>query len=178
MQNTEQLIATQKANVETAFVLANMAFDGMEKVVRLNVQATKWALCEAATHVQAVLSVKNAQAFAAIQSDLLQPLAEKATAYNRQVYDIVSATNADVAKVLETQLADLQAHFLATVDTAFQNGPAGSGNAVALLKASIAAANSAYESVYKATTQAADTMRGESSAVTPEIAVDAEEQPA
>lgn len=178
MQTAEQLIATQKANVETAFTLANMAFNGAEKVVRLNVQTARSALDEAATQAQSVLSVKDAQTFVAIQGELLQPLAEKTAAYGRQVFDIASATNADVAKVLETQLADLQQHFLAAVDTAFQNAPAGSENAVALVKANIAAAGSAYESLHKAAMQAVEAARGSSSTVTAKAADDAQEQPA
>ncbi len=178
MQTAEQLIAAQKASVETAFTLANMAFDGAEKLVRLNVQTAKSALDEAAAQVQAVMSVKDAQALVAIQGELLQPLAEKTAAYGRQVYDIASATNTDVTKVLEAQLADLQQHFLAAVDAAFQNAPAGSENAVALVKANIAAASSAYESMHKAATQAVAAAQGGSNAATAEAADDAQEQPA
>lgn len=178
MQTAEQLIATQKANAETAYTLANLALDGAEKVIRLNVQTAKSALDEAAVQVQAVLSVKDAQALVAIQGELLQPLAEKTAAYGRQVYDIASATNANLSKVLEAQLADLQQHFLAAVDTAFQNAPAGSENAVVLVKANIAAASSAYESMHKAATQAVEAARGNLSAAAAKAVDDAQEQPA
>ena len=174
MQTAEQLIAVQKANVETAFALANMAFDGVEKVVKLNVQATRSALNEAAAQAQAVLSVKDAPALMALQGDLLQPLTERTVAYSRQVYDIASATNTGVSKLLETQLADLQRHFLVAVDDALQNAPAGSENAVALVKASLAAAGSTYESVHKAAPQAAD----DTGALPTKAAGDAQEQPA
>ncbi|WP_298234798.1 phasin family protein [uncultured Azohydromonas sp.] len=178
MQTAEQLIATQRAHAETAFALANMAFDGAEKVVKLNLQTAKSALDEAAARAQAVLSVQDAQALLAIQSELLQPLAEKTAAYGRQVYEIASATNADVSKVLEAQLADLQQRFLAAVDTAFQNAPAGSENAVALVKANLAAASSAYESLHKVATQAVEAARGDSGTANAKAADDAQEQPA
>jgi hypothetical protein len=45
---------------------------------------------------------------------------------------------------------------MAAVDSAVKNAPAGSENAVALVKSAVAAANNALESVTKAAKQAAD----------------------
>ena len=52
----DQLLASHKANLETLFGLTSKAFEGMEKLVELNVAASRAALTEAATHTQAVLS--------------------------------------------------------------------------------------------------------------------------
>ena len=56
----EQITATQKANLETLFGLTTKAFDGVEKIIELNVAASRAALSEAARHIQALLSVKVA----------------------------------------------------------------------------------------------------------------------
>jgi uncharacterized protein YegP (UPF0339 family) len=45
---------------------------------------------------------------------------------------------------------------MSIVDTAVKNAPAGTENAVALVKSAVAAANNAFESVQKATKQAAE----------------------
>ena len=45
---------------------------------------------------------------------------------------------------------------MAVVDNAVKNAPAGTENAVALVKSAVAAANNALESVQKAAKQAAD----------------------
>ena len=156
MLTAEQLIAAQKANVETLFGLTNKAFEGVEKLVELNLTASKAALAEAAGTTQSVLAVKDAQELLALQASLLQPAAEKAAAYTRHVYDIAAATNAEVAKVAEEQAAEAQRKFMSAVDTAVKNAPAGSENAVTLVKSALAAANNAYESVNKAAKQAAD----------------------
>jgi len=166
MLTAEQLIAAQKANVETLFGLTQKAFEGVEKLVELNVQVAKASLDEAAEHAQAVLSVKDAQELLALQAGLLQPSAEKAAAYSRHVYDIAAATNAEVGKVAEAQLADAQRKFMAVVDTAVKNAPAGTENAVALVKSAVAAANNAFESVHKAAKQAADVAEANFQAVT------------
>lgn len=166
MLTAEQLIAAQKANVETLFGLTQKAFEGVEKLVELNVQVAKASLDEAAEHAQAVLSVKDAQELLALQAGLLQPSAEKAAAYSRHVYDIAAATNAEVGKVAEAQMAEAQRKFMAVVDTAVKNAPAGTENAVALVKSAVAAANNAFESVHKAAKQAADVAEANFQAVT------------
>ncbi|PND40204.1 Phasin (PHA-granule associated protein) [Paucibacter aquatile] len=156
MLTTEQIIAAHKANVETLFGLTNKAFEGVEKLVELNLQVAKTALSEVAESTHAALSVKDAQELLALQSALLQPSAEKAASYSRHLYDIASSTNAEVAKVAEAQLADIQAKFSAVVENAAKNAPAGTENAVALVKSAVAAANNAFETVQKAAKQATE----------------------
>jgi phasin family protein len=162
MLTAEQFIAAQKANVETAFGLANKAFEGVEKVVELNVQAAKSALNDAAENTKAALAAKDPQELLSLQASLLQPATEKVVAYGRTVYDIAAATNAEVAKVVEA----LQKNFLAVVDSAVKNAPAGSENAVALVKSAVAAASNAYESVQKAAKQAAEVAESNFQAMT------------
>jgi phasin family protein len=103
----EQVMAAQKANVETLFGLTNKAFEGVEKLVELNLQVAKTALGEVAD-AKAAMSVKDAQELLALQAGLLQPAAEKAAAYSRHLYDILAGTNAEVAKVAEATMADAQ----------------------------------------------------------------------
>ena len=57
----EQILAAHKANMETLFGLTTKAFEGVEKLVELNLTASRAALNEAASHTQAVLSVKDVQ---------------------------------------------------------------------------------------------------------------------
>ena len=162
----EQMIAAHKANVETLFGLTNKAFEGVEKLIELNLQVAKASLAEAAETTNAVLSVKDAQELMALQAAMLQPAAEKAAAYSRHLYDIAAGTNAEVAKVAEAQMADAQKKAMAVVDTAVKNAPAGTENAVALVKSAVAAANNAFESVQKAAKQAAEVAEANFQAVT------------
>ena len=61
MLTAEQVIASHKANVETLLGLTSKAFEGVEKIVELNLSASKAALTESAEHAKALLSVKDAQ---------------------------------------------------------------------------------------------------------------------
>jgi phasin family protein len=156
MMTAEQVVAAHKANVETLFDLTSKAFEGVEKLVELNLQVAKAAMGEVADSTRAALSVKDAQELMALQTGMLQPSAEKAAAYSRHVYDIAASTNAEVTRIAEAQIAEMQKKFVSAVDGAVKNAPAGTENAVALVKSAMAAANNAYESVHKAAKQAAD----------------------
>lgn len=156
MLTAEQLIAAHKANVETLFGLTNKAFEGVEKLVELNLQVAKTSLSEAASSATAALSVKDVQELLALQTGLLQPAAEKAAAYSRHLYDIAAGVNADLSKLVEAQTAEAQAKFMSAVDAAAKSAPAGSENVVALVKSAVAAANNAFEGVQKAAKQAAN----------------------
>lgn len=161
----EQLIASHKANLETLFGLTTKALEGVEKLVELNVAASRAALTEAANHSQAVLAAKDVQQLLALQATQFQPLAEKAVAYSRQLYEIASGTGAEFGKAFEAQAAEAQRNFGALVESAARNAPAGSETSVAVLKSAVSAANNAFESVQKAVKQASDAAEANFNAV-------------
>jgi len=165
MMTVEQLMASHKANIETLFGLTTKAFEGVEKLVELNLTASKAALSEANAHTQSLLSVKDAQELLALQSGLFQPLAEKTAAYSRHLYDIANGATAEFSKNLEGQASDAQKQFMGLVDNAAKSAPAGSEAAVAIMKSTVAAANNALESVQKAVKQATEVAEANFNAV-------------
>ncbi|MDD2609592.1 MAG: phasin family protein [Giesbergeria sp.] len=162
----EQLVAAHKANLETLFGLTSKAFEGVEKIVELNVTASRAALNEAANHSQALLSVKDAQELLALQAGLFQPLAERAAAYSRHLYDIASGTGAEFGKAFEAKTAEAQLNLVSLMDNAAKNAPAGSEPAVAVMKNAVSAATNALESVQKAVKQASEAAEANFNAVT------------
>jgi phasin family protein len=156
MLTVDQVMASHKANMETLLGLTSKAFEGVEKIVELNMTASKAAIAEAGDHAKALLSVKDAQELLALQSSMFQPLAEKTAAYSRHLYDIASSSTAEFTKTVEGQAADMQKKITGLVDAAAKNAPAGSETAVAMFKSAVSAANNALESVQKAVKQATD----------------------
>lgn len=161
----EQVLAAHKANIETLFGLTNKAFEGVEKLVELNMTASRAALTEAAAHTKAVMGVKDAQELVALQASLFQPLAEKAASYSRHLYDIASGTGSEFGRAVEAKTAEAQQNFASIVDSAAKNAPAGSESAVAVMKSAVSAANNAFESVQKAVKQATDAAEANFNAV-------------
>ena len=152
----DQILSAQKANFETLFGLTTKAFEGVEKLVELNVTATRAALAEASSHTQSLLSAKDAQELLTLQANLFQPLAEKTAAYNRHLYNIATATGSEFTKAFEEKSGELQKNFTNLVDSTAKNAPAGSESAVAVMKSAVSAATNAFESMQKAVKQASD----------------------
>lgn len=155
MLTVEQVQAASKANVETLFGLTGKALEGIEKLVELNLAASKALLSEAASQTQAVLGAKDPQELMALPTTLLQPLGEKAASYGREIYDITTSTGSEFGKAFETQFAEAQKKLMDIVDSTAQNAPAGSESAVALVKSAITAANNVLETAQKSAKQAA-----------------------
>ena len=155
MVTAEQLLNAHKANLEIVIGLQGKAFEGAEKLVALNVATAKTVQTETAEAIRAAFSVKDVQELLALQASTLQPSAERVAAYARQVYEIVTETNADVAKVLEALVTDAQAQFVSAVETAAKNAPAGSENVISFVKSAVAGATNAYDGFQKAAKQAA-----------------------
>jgi phasin family protein len=152
----EQFAAAQKANLETLCGLTSKAFEGVEKLVELNLQVVKSTIAESQENAQRALSVKDAQELLALQAGLTQPVAEKVLSYGRHLYEIASATQAEFARVAEAQYEEQNRKVQALVENVAKNAPAGSETAVAVIKSAITAANTTYETVHKATKQAVE----------------------
>jgi len=152
----EQVIAANKANLETLIGLTIKAVDGVEQLIELNMAAAKSALEDSQQQAQAILSVKDAQELLALQASMFQPLAEKVVAYNRHLYEIATGTGTHFSKAAEGKVAEAQKALNALVDNAAKNAPAGSEAAVSAFKTALSAGNNALESVQKAVKQATD----------------------
>ena len=151
----DQLIATQKSNVEAFAGLSEKAFSSFEKLIELNMAASKALLGESIGHLQALTEVKDAQALMTLQSSLVKPMAEKAASYSRHVYDIVSGSSADFTKVFESASAESQKAVTELLETSLKNAPAGSEAAVTVIKTAMTAGNNAVETAQKSAKQAA-----------------------
>ncbi len=166
MLTVEQVMAAHKANVETLFGLTNTAFEGVEKLVELNLSASRATLSDAANQATSALSVKDAQELLTLQSNLFQPLAEKTAAYSRHLYDIANGTSAEFTKAVEAQASEAQKKIQDLVESSSLNAPAGSETAVTAMKSAVTAATNAMESVQKSVKQATDLMESNFKAAT------------
>ena len=81
---------------------------------------------------------------------------EGALSYSRDAYEVLSGTQAEVSKLLEASVANLNKNLVSVVDKAVKSAPAGSDVAVTALKSTMAATSAAIESMTKATRQVVD----------------------
>lgn len=164
-QTPEQLIALNKANLEVAMRFAGVALTGAERMLDLQLKAAKTAFADSIESAKALASVKDLQQFAALKDNLAQPSIEKATAYAKSVYDVAAATQAEIGKLVEQQVADYNKQVVTVLDKLVKTAPAGSEVGIAALKSGIAAANSAYDNMSKVAKQFTDATQSNFDAV-------------
>ena len=156
----EQFSNATKANFESQFAifsaLTAKAFEGMEKLVELNLTAAKASLEESSITTRQLLAAKDPQEFFSLTQAQAQPTAEKAMSYSRQVAAIAAGTQAEFTKAAELQMAETNRKVVSLVDEVTKNAPAGSENVVAVIKATMGNASAGYEQLSKTAKQAAE----------------------
>ncbi|MBI3230654.1 MAG: TIGR01841 family phasin [Burkholderiales bacterium] len=174
----EQFSHATKASFEAQFAaftnLTAKAFEGMEKLVDLNLAATRANLEESAQAARQLLAVKDPQEFLNISQAQAKPVAEKALAYSRQLANIASSTQNEFSKAAEAQITETNRKVIALVDEVSKNAPAGSETAIAALKSVIGNANAGFEQLSKAGKQALDAIEANLSTVVNQYAQAAE----
>lgn len=159
----EQFAAAQKANVETLYSLANLAFESFQKLTALNLQVAKAALAD--THQ--FLAAPDPQAFFAQQTGPNGALAERIQSWHRRVYEIAAGTQTGVAAIAAAQYEAHNRRVQALFDDVSKQAPAGSEAAVAALKKLIESSGALYDSVNKSVRQAVNMTEGSLEAVLP-----------
>ena len=152
--SNDQIATLHKNNLDAIAGLSQKTFAGFEKLVELNMAAAKAIVAESVSSLQALAGAKDAQALMALQSGMIQPLAEKSASYSRHLYDIASDTGAEFTKAIESTTAESQKNVTAFIESSLKNAPAGSEAAVAVIRTAIEAGNTAVESAQKTAKQA------------------------
>lgn len=152
-QTPDQFVAINKANLETAMKFAGVALQGAERILDLQLKAARSAFADSVENTKTIAAVKDLQQLAALKDAMAQPTIEKATAYAKSVYDVATATQAEIGKLLEEQVAEFNKQVVAALDKMVKTAPAGSEVGIATLKSAIAAVNASYENVSKVAKQ-------------------------
>lgn len=156
MLNFEQIAANQKSAVAGLFGLGNSLFDGAQALVKLNLQAAKTTLQEAEEATLTAASIKDPKELVELATKVAKAAPEKAASYLRHVQAIATTSSTEVRTYVETATAGAKAELSTLVDAAVKNAPAGSENAVALVKSAVAAATTAFETAQASAKEATD----------------------
>ena len=171
MKNTaEQFAATNKANLQALEGFTTQAFAGFEKLVELNMAASKAVLNESFSHTQAVLAAKDPKELMALQSGLVKPLADKSAAYAQHVQAILTGSTAEFTKAVEAKTAEAQKAFGGALESLTKNAPAGSETAVAAFKSALTAGQNALETAQTQAKKAVETAQANFTAATTQAA--------
>lgn len=143
----EQFTDAKKARVDALFTFVHAQFAGLERMLALNLYTTRKAFEHGVSQLKALPSVKDTQGLISLTAASAQPVLERTIAYLRSVYEMASQTQAEMNRLAETQVAEMNRSVVALLDQLGTDAPAGSDVAVAAIRSAMAAANSAYESL-------------------------------
>ena len=105
----EQLSSAAKSQWETQLqlfsTLSQQAFDGAEKIIALNLDASKAAIARTADTAQHLLAAHDAREFLSYSTSQAQPGIESVLAYSRQLFGIASGTQAQLLEAAKARIA-------------------------------------------------------------------------
>ncbi len=178
----DQLSNATKASIDSQLAamseLANKALHSVAELVELNITTAKESLAQTSAAAQQMLTAKDAQEFFSLTSTQAQPQAEKVLAYGRHIASIATKAQAEFTKTTEARVAETAKQVNKLINDLAEAAPAGSENAIALLKTSVANANATYEQIVKASKQAFESMEDSVNEATKHFAPAAAEKPA
>jgi phasin family protein len=151
-----QAAVAQQASLDFYFGLAGKLLEGGEKLVRLNLEMAKTALADWYQGVQDQLTKKDGQDVPGLQNALALPSVDKVLMYERQVAEIASTMQTELAEVVDTRYQHANRQVQWFVENVAQNAPVSSEAAIVFLKQVITLANAAHDSMHKAAKQTVD----------------------
>ncbi len=178
----DQLSNATKASIDSQLAamseIANKALHSVAELVELNIATAKESLAHTSAAAQQLLSAKDAQEFFSLTSAQAQPQAEKALAYGRHLASIATKAQAEITKSAEARVAETTKQVSKLLDDLAKAAPAGSENAIAVLKASADTASKTYDQIVKASKQALETMEDNVAEATKHFVPAAADKPA
>jgi phasin family protein len=154
--NPSQFLELQKVHVNALNAVGNALISAAQKVASLNVAAVRSAIDSATETAQSISGVKDPQALLSLSGSTAQPSVEKLVGYTRELVGIANTASAEIGKVVEQQIADSNRRMAELIDFVAKSAPAGSEQALALLRNAVSAGNTAFDTVSKASRQTAD----------------------
>ena len=155
---SEKLQEAQKAQLELLKEISSTMFSSVEQLSHLQSRALNSAVEAQFDTLGKLMVVRDPQSFAELQTSLFNPTAhvERLMEFNRQVYEVVSGTQAEIAQLTEKQVEAGAQHVQEMVEVIAKNAPAGAEPVVNTLKSAVKNAEVVYENVQKAAKQAAE----------------------
>lgn len=173
LPNVEQYLNASKTFMQSqanAFnTLASSVLESTEKVATLNLAAIKASAQDAGKVLTQATSARDPQEFFALVTAQFQPSNEKAASYARYLGEIFTESQQVFAKTAEAQVAEVSRAAAAIVDQFAAVSPAGSSDAMALVKSMMGNANAFYEQVNKVVKQTGEAMQAQASNLSGQI---------
>ena len=127
---TEQFGDFSKSAIDAAMKFATSSFTNAERVIALNIEATKVGLGESAKNAKAFATIKDAQDLNSLSTKTAETGVEFLMGYSKNFYEITSAAQAQYTALVEERMSQFQQSVTETLDKVVKSAPAGSDVAI------------------------------------------------
>ncbi|SKD05352.1 phasin family protein [Paraburkholderia hospita] len=117
----EQAVVAQRTNLDFFFNLAGTMLEGEEKLVRLNLDIAKATFADWYQRMQDRLAEKDEQGVTDLPNTLALPAVENVLTYERQVAEITSSVQAQLAEVVNAQYLEVNRQVQWFIENVSQN---------------------------------------------------------
>ena len=162
----EQISAANKANMETLANLSRKAFEGVEKLMELNIQVAKTMMSEQVEHMKSCASAKDAQDLMAMQAKFVKPFSEKIVSYSRHLKDISTETQTALSAINQEEIKNHSEKLKTLISDMTSTAPNTPEAMKNLMKQAVANATTVFESSQKAVKQAVDMTKHQTETLT------------
>lgn len=150
---TEQFGNFSKSAIDASMKFATASFTNAERVIALNLEATKVGLGETAKNAKSFAAIKDAQELNSLSTKTAETGVEFLMGYSKNFYEISTAAQAQYTALVEERVNVFQQSLAETLDKVTKSAPAGSDVAVTALKSGMAASTAAMDNFSKAAKQ-------------------------
>ena len=105
--------------------ISGKIFESVEKLTQLQLKSLRAASGEQFESLHSMLAITDVKDLAGLQTALPQPAAqaERLMDFNREVYELISKTQADIAKLAESQVDATTQQTQELIETLSKNAP-------------------------------------------------------
>lgn len=151
----EQMSELNSTAVISAARLSKLSIDSAERCLALQLSFAKTALGDVTRNARAATGTQDVQQYLALRTKAAETAMTQWLEYSRGLYEVAADAQAELSKLAEERVAELQRTVTDSVEQAARSAPAGSDVAVTAMKSSLAAATAAFDSFSKAARHAA-----------------------
>lgn len=149
----QKLTDAAKSNLDSALTIAGTALSCIERLAALNLNTARNLLALIVENNKGLLLIKSPEELVAYQSEAARPTVEAAVSYARAAYAICTETAEEINRITGAQINVIKAETNAAINQALKSAPAGSEPAIAAIKSTMEATDSAYNAIAKAAKQ-------------------------
>ena len=150
----EQFSAIQKKNLETAMRLAQMSIENSQRIMEVQVHTAKELFEDSMANAKALTGARDPKDLMSLRTEYAQATTEKMLACARQIAEITGTAQAEVGRMVSEQLASGSTDAMEAMQKMFSGMQFGDQNAMNVFQSAMTQAQSAFEQMTRASTEA------------------------